>query len=221
MSKLITPQDAVTIVLEQKTTDFSVKFFDTRLQKVSFLGSIASTALGIVLGAIFRATRLEWIGWGALGCITASSLLALLYQAAQITPDLRKLRNPERQSSGPLAKAFNGDMDLIHKLAADFEAHHLSYAKAMYTQMAKHLRERIGLIVGALDKVGVIPLAITGYLSYAKAISDGINFGSYEWLAISFVGLYLFAIRLSSTAQWMEHVAEIYAHAHTLKMHRK
>lgn len=83
--------------------------------------------------------------------------------------------------------------------------------------MAKHLRERIGLLVGALDKVGIVPVAVTAYLSYAKAVKDGISFGTYEWVGIAFVSLYIFAIRMSATAQWMEHVAELYDHAHTAR----
>jgi len=218
MTQIITPKDAIAVVLATKTKDFRLQLYETSTQKLSFLGSIASIVLGTIAGLCFRFTRIEWLGWVALVSIASSSFLALIYQIAQLIPEVRKLKNPERETSSPLVEAFNSDMDLIHYLASSFEAHHLSYARAMYSSMAKHIRERIGLLVGALDKVGIIPIAVTAYLSYAKAMKDGINFGPYEWVGISFVCLYILAIRMSATAQWMEHVAELYGHAYTARV---
>lgn len=220
MNKIITPSDAIAIVLERKTKDFRLKFYETTFQKVSFIGSIASLALGLITGIAFHYLHFEWLGWMALICISIASISAIAYQVAQLIPEVVKLKNPEREISSPLVEAFNDDMDLIHQLSMSFESHHLSYAKVMYANMARQIRERIGLLVGALDKIGIIPVAVTTYLSYAKAIKDGLTFGPYEWFEISFVCLYLLAIRMTATAQWMEHVAELYAHAHTVRSNR-
>lgn len=191
MAQIITPKDAITIVLASKTKDFRLRLYETPTQKFTFVGSLASIVVGIVTGLSFRYTRQEWLGWIALISIAFSSFLALAYQVAQLIPELTKLKNPERETSSPLVEMFNSDMDLIHYLSSSFEAHHLSYARAMYSSMAKHIRERIGLLVGALDKVGIVPVAVTAYLSYAKAMKDGISFGPYEWVGISFVCLYI------------------------------
>lgn len=220
MNKIITPSDAVTLVLERKTKDFRLKLYETSLQKISFIGAIASLIFGLITGVSFRYFRFEWLGWAALICISIASVGAMAYQVAQLIPEVIKLKNPEREVSSPLVEAFNDDMDLIHELSISFEPHHLSYAKAMYTNMARQIRERIGLLVGALDKIGAIPVVVTTYLSYAKAIKDGLTFGPYEWIGISFVFLYLMAIRMTATAQWMEHVAELYAHAHAVRSNR-
>lgn len=221
MRKIITPSDAVEIVLEQKTADFRLKLYETSFQKISFIVSVSSLVLGFLSGVCFRFWRIEWFGWSALVFISIASIGAMAYQVAQIIPEMIKLKNPEREVSSPLVKVFNDDMDLIHQLATSFEAHHLSYARAMYSNMARQIRERIGLLVGALDKIGIIPIAVTTYLSYAKAIKDGLTFGPFEWIGISFVCLYLLAIRLTATAQWMEHVAEIYAHAYKIQSNQR
>jgi len=220
MNKVLTPKDAVRLVLERKTKDFRLQFYETTFQELSFKGSIFSLGLGIITGISFRYSHIVWIGWLALICISIASIGAIAYQIAQIIPEATKLRNPERESSSSLVNSFNDDMDLIHQLSVNFELHHLSYAKGMYTNMARHMRERIGLLVGALDKIGVIPVAATTYFSYAKAIKDGLAFGPYEWIGIVFICLYLMAIRMTATAQWMEHVAEIYAHAQTIRSTR-
>jgi hypothetical protein len=220
MRKIITPSDAVEIVLDRKTADFRLKLYETRFQRISFVGSALSLALSLLAGMCFHFFQIEWLGWTALICVSLASVAAMGYQVAQIIPDMTKMKNPEREISSPLVKAFNDDMDLIHQLATSFEAHHLSYARAMYSSMASQIRERIGLLVGALSKIGIIPIIVTTYLSYAKTIKDGLTFGPYEWIGISFVCLYILAIRLTATAQWMEHVAEIYSHAYTVRSDR-
>jgi hypothetical protein len=218
--EIFTPSNSIKIVLDRKTTDFRLTLYETRVQKICFIGSASSLTLGFVGGIVFRIWNIDWLGWISLLAISAASVLAMAYQAAQIIPEVRKLKNPERDISDSLVSVFNDDMDLIHHLSSSFEPHHLSYAKAMYNNMARQLRERIGLLVGALDKIGVIPIVITAYISYSKAIKDGISFGPFEWIGISFVLLYLFAIRMTSTAQWMERVAEIYAHAYMIRVNR-
>ena len=220
MANIITPRDAITLVLECKTKDFRLQFYETVFQKISFIGSIGALALGMLTGIFFRYLHTEWLGWTALVSVSAAAVGAMTYQIAQLIPELMKLRNPEREISNPLVSTFNSDMDLIHQLATSFEHHHLSYAKVMYTNMARQMRERIGLLVGALDKIGIIPVAVTTYLSYAKAVKDGLNFGPYEWIGIAFICLYLLAIRMASAAQWMEHIAELYAHALSVKPSR-
>jgi hypothetical protein len=217
MIQIITPKDAITVVLACKTKNFRFKFYETPIQRITFFGSIVFIVIGIITGLCFRYMRLEWLGWLALVCVASSSVLAVAYQVAQMVPEIVKLKNPERETSNSLVEVFNTDMDLIHQLSTSFEPQHLSYARAMYSNMAKHIRERIGLLVGALDKIGIVPVAVTAYLSYAKAMKDGISFGPYEWIGISFVCLYLLAIRMTSTAQWMEHIAELYAHAYTVR----
>jgi len=221
MNKIITPSDAITLVLERKTKDFRLQFYETTFQKVSFFGSIGSLGLGVLAGCYFRYfQKIEQVGWIALFGISIASIGAIAYQIALAVPEVSKLKNPEREVSSPLVEAFNDDMDLIYQLSISFEPHHLSYAKAMYASMAKQARERIGLLVGALDKVGLIPVAATTYLSIAKAIKDGLDFGPYQWVVVAFVCLYFLAIRMTATAQWMEHVAELYAHAHTVRSSR-
>lgn len=218
MNAIITPSAVVEIVLQRKTNDFRLRFYETFTQKLTFLGTVALMTAAVCAGIVFMLSRIEWIGRMMLICSAASSLGAMLYQIAQLIPEFRKMRNPEREFSSPLVKTFNDDLDLIHELASSFELHHLSYAKAMYGHMAKQIRERIGLLVGALDKVGLIPVAVTAYLSYTKAVKEGISFGPYEMTAIAFAFLYLLAIRLTATAQWMEHVSEIYSHAYARRL---
>ncbi|MBU3624752.1 hypothetical protein ICN48_00665 [Polynucleobacter sp. JS-Safj-400b-B2] len=222
MQQIITPRNAITLVLTAKSKDFRLKLYETTFQMVCFIGAIGLLSLGSIVGVIFRnIPSCKPLGWVALILISLSSIAAMAYNISQLIPDVAKLKNPEKEASSPLLKDFNDDMDLINGLAKSFETHHLSYAKVMYANMARQMRERIGLLVGSLDKVGLIPIFLTAYLSYAKAIKEGIAFGPVEWISIALVLLYLFAIRMVSTAQWMESISEIYDHAIMIKTSSK
>jgi hypothetical protein len=211
---IITPKNAIELVLARKTSDFRFRPYETAVQKWLFL----SAAIAALLSVAAASTAPLWTGQigvaGALVLLLLSVILVAAHQVAIMLPEFRKLRNVEKEISNPLLTEFNDDMDLIGELATSCELHHLSFAKASYLRMARQLRERIAILVGAIDKVGVIPLAITGYLSYSKARKEALlSFGGIEWVSVAFIFLYLFAIRMSSTAQWMEKIAELYEHA--------
>ncbi len=219
---LITPKNAIAIVLAQKTKDASFCPYETVLQKFLFWLAIGS----LVIGAVFAMATYIWsrklIVLIALIAVLVSMLFALAYQVALALPTFIKLRNIEKEISTPLLQSFDPDMDLINELAQTYEPHHLSYANTIYALMAKQLRERIAILVGALDKVGIIPIAITGYISFAKAQQEKLfQFGGIEWVLVSFIFLYLIAIRMTATAQWMEQISEIYKQAVSLKTHEK
>lgn len=219
---LITPQNAIHIVLARKTKDASFKPYETRFQKWTFLMAAWLLGMGALAAAINYCLKNPFVALAGLFALLLSTIVAAVYQIASVVPDLLKLRNVEREISSPLLKQFNEDMDLINELSRTCEMHHLDYAKECYSLMARQLRERISLLVGAMEKVGIIPLAATAYLSFAKAQKDGfVVFGGVEWAFAAFAFLYLLALRLSSTAQWMELIAQLYAQAISVKARRE
>lgn len=224
MSMIITPESAIKLIISCKTQDFNlnIKLYDTRLQKWLFWLSATGNMFAIIGGVINLHYKNEVIALIAIICLFIAAIMMLMYQIASILPELGKFKNMERSVSNPLLAAFNEDIELMNELANTYELHHLSYAKVSYGMMAKQLRERISILVGAIDKVGVIPFLITGYISYANAQKQRLlQFDSPEWIGVALVALYLLAIRLTKTAQWMENVAEIYAHAIMLKSNGK
>jgi hypothetical protein len=219
---LITPQNAIEIVLAKKTTDVQLKLYETALQKWLFISAAGSLLIGAILAIILIFWKHPYLLIAVLSFLLVSMLLALTYQIAVTLPDFANFRNIERGISTPLLSEFNSDIDLINELAENCEAHHLNFAKTNYSRMAKQLRERISILVGALDKVGIIPLAVTAYLAYIKIKEEKLSaFDGMDWLLIALIFLYLFAVRMTSAAQWMEKVSEIFDHASTLKTKRE
>jgi hypothetical protein len=218
---LITPKNAIEIVLETKTKNATFRLYETLTQKRLFWLSVGCLCAGAFFALVTYAWKNQYVAATAFIFCGSSALLAMAYQIASLVPELLKLRNVEREISSPFLAEFNNDLDLIHELTQTCEIHHLQYAKQNFERMARQLRERIGILVGALDKVGLIPIATTAYFAYLKTQKEGlVAFGGIEWVFVSFVFLYLFAARMTSTAQWMEKVSEIYEQAIALKSKR-
>lgn len=219
---LITPKTTVEIVLAAKTKDAQFRPYETTTQKWLFLFSVGSLGIGVFLALVAYAWKHEYVVAGALISVLASSILAMAYQIATVIPEFMKLRNIERAISSQLLSEFNNDIDLISQLSQTCEIHHMNFARANFMLMAKQLRERIGLLVGALEKVGFIPLAITAYFTFLKMQKEGlVPFGGIEWVFTAFAFLFILAVRMTGVAQWMEKISEIYEQAIALKSQRE
>lgn len=202
----------------RKTQAAKFQLYDNRFQKWLFLVASTFLLLGAVLGLAAYCWHQQYVALVALILLALASLLGLAYQVASAVPEFLKLKNAERETSTPLAAAFNDDMDLITELSRDFASHHLRYARDSFSLMGNQLRSRISLLVGAIDKVGIIPIAITAYISWGKAMKDGlVVFTGIEWIFAAFIFLYLFALRMCSVAQWMDRISLLYGEAFAAK----
>lgn len=220
--EIITPKSAVEIVLSRKTKNAKFRPYETTTQKLLFWLAIGGLGTAILLALVTYVWKNEYVIAAALILVLISSFLGMGYQIASIIPEFIKLRNIEREISTPFLAKFNNDIDLINELSQTCEIHHLQYARASFSRMAKQLRERIGILVGALDKVGLIPLVITAYFAFLKAQKEGlVVFGGIDWIFTAFAFLYLLAVRMTRTAQWMEKISEIYEQAISLKSKRE
>jgi len=216
---LITPANAIELVLSRKTKSASFKPYETTIQKWCLILAIILFSAGMLFALTTYFVNYKHLKLAALLSILVAEVFGIAYQIATIVPELLMIRNIERAMSNPLMDEFNNDLDLINQLAQTFDIHHLSFAKTNFTLMAKQLRERIGILVGALEKVGLIPIATTAYFAFLKFKKAGIEpFNGIDWVFAGFVFLYIFSVRMAGTAQWMERVSNIYDQAIALKL---
>jgi p-aminobenzoyl-glutamate transporter AbgT len=74
-------------------------------------------------------------------------------------------------------------------------------------------------MVGVIDKVGLLPLAITAYFAYRKILSDHhkvLMVGSVDWtwaLLVFVVTMYLGAIHYTSVNQQLDSLGLVLKHA--------
>lgn len=217
MTMLITPRTALEIVLAKKAKDKKSRPYETRIQKIFFFGVLFTLIVGVgaaIASMFWQPSSFPEI---AVIAIFLATLLVIGYQITSISPELKKFRNLEREFSSPFVNQFNDDLDLINEVASLSKPHHLIFIENSFRLRAKQLRERIAILVGALDKVGVIPLALTAYLSMHQFYKkEGILVGGIEWLSVALVVLYLVALRMTEVAQWLERTAEIFAQANAI-----
>ena len=83
----------------------------------------------------------------------------------------------------------------------------LEYARDSLALAAEQVRGRVSMLIGTLEKVGIIPLAVTGYLTAKKLLSDQtIQFFGIEWIFAFFIALYLLAIYMLSAAHQIDRI---------------
>lgn len=213
-SSIVTPKNAIERVLTQKLQATKFHFYENRLQKYLFVLAVLFLVLGAAIGAAAYFSHQKYVALLALVFLAVSMTFSALYQLSSAIPEFVKFRNAEREITAPLVKNFDDDMDLISGLSRDFSPQHLHYAREKFSLMANQLRSRIALLVGAIDKVGVVPIAVAAYISGARAIKDGLPvFTGVEWILVALICLYLFALRMCAVAQWLDLISLLYAEA--------
>jgi hypothetical protein len=143
--------------------------FANRPQRWSFGGMVgAFVLLGLFAGLFSLAPwpQPKWVWWARLAIL--SSLLCYACMAvntvATTIGDLRRVLPPERVLD-PVMAAFPEELTLIARLYHTYEPRTLAYALDRLTLETTGIRARVTVLVGALDKVGLFPLAIGAYVS--------------------------------------------------------
>lgn len=217
MQTIITPRHIVESLCASEGRSRSFWPWSNAVEKWLFLMASGSFILGFLSALTTRTLEID-LRWWALGFLVASQVLAVVYQLCAMARAIRILSNPTQSISGPAADRFDKDVETITQLAATFDQHHLDYARDLLSQLVVQLRVRIGFMIGAIDKVGILPSAIAGYI-YVKEILKSPDFSSsgIEWAFLGLSGFYILAVALLIVSQRIEHASLIAAHAATKK----
>lgn len=213
---IITPKDILDSIIEGETKPLSLKPWENNIQFVLFVVSVGSLAGGFLAVAAIQIWRENWLGYTALILLVVAMVGSVVFQLAIAFPVLRMLRHSEKSLSTPATQRFNYDIERITSLAKDFEQHHLDYARDRLALISEQLRSRISFLVGAIEKVGVLPLAVTGYFSAKNILADPkMTVAGIEWAFVALIALYLMAIHLLLVSQQLERLVLIVKHAAT------
>lgn len=211
---IVTPKDILASVLEGETKPLSLKPWENQTQCVLFSVSAGALILGFLCAAATHIWPEKWLGYTSLISLVIAMAGSAIYQLAVVFPMLKMLRHSEQSLSTPATERFNNDIDRISSLARDFEKHHLEYARDRLSLIADQLRNRISFLVGAIEKVGILPLAVTGYLSAEKVLADPkLASSGIEWAFGALIALYLMAIHLLVVSQQLDRLVLIVRHA--------
>jgi hypothetical protein len=174
MTEILTAKSILEDLLRHVPRPPSVNPLATPVGKWLFW--VAVVALGwfvmVVVLAHIGVTR-PWLAISAqVSVLMAAGIAILLPWTVLGRFLLTYLRHPERAALAPVMESFNAELDLIYQLVHTYEPHQLEYAHDRVTLLIGQIRTWTGIVIGALEKVGVLPLAVAGYLSLQKLRTD-------------------------------------------------
>ena len=187
--------DEVTLIFES-IIKHSSNFKQRRKSKVERLqswfillmfGSFALAILGALSTYIWDYQLLVDFSWLM---VLISQFSAVLGQIGFIAEILIFVRNPFKTYIDSHLERFSDQNELAKKLTI-YELESLRYAASCFELEARQTTERVGVIIGSVSKLGLIPLFISGlYMAYQ--VSEDPDWRSnVDWLVYTVTGLYI------------------------------
>jgi hypothetical protein len=132
----------------------------------------------------------------------------ILSPFAVIVPKLfRYFRHRERAELEPVLDSFDKELAIISHLASTYERHDLEYAHERVALEAAQGRSWNALFVGALDKIGIIPLLVAAYISWQKLRAEQplvlSDLAGLEWSVMVTLG-FVFLLSMSQYGTYLQ-----------------
>jgi hypothetical protein len=128
------------------------------------------------------------------------------------------VRHPERAALEHVLVTFDKERDLVTHLAHNYEQHDLEYAQERIALETGRVRSWNALLLGGLDKLGIVPLAVIAYISWQKLhveqplIFSGVPGG--EWVIGAVLGFfYLLSMQQFLTCLELDRFCLVLKHA--------
>jgi hypothetical protein len=219
MTEIITPKHILQEVMRSVLYAPPFKPFQNRTEQVMLYVAIATLVLSVLTALVFLITAWPWWGIAALIFLSFSEVSILVSFVASVVTVVRTGFPPERGWVDSVVASFDTELDVITQLQI-FEKHHLEYALDRMALMVKQFRARTALVMGALDKIGIVPLAVTAYFSLRELLAKSSStpadrpllWGIGVALVLIYVmGLYVFqrAERLDDLCLVLKHAVEV------------
>ena len=143
-----------------------VKRVRSRWQKLFFWMAVGTVlCMGIFLFLFTSVTwpQPQWL-WRAR--LTMLSVVIFVLSCGMVLfIDIPTEFRLEQTEFPRLVAAFDEELGLIAHLARTYERHDLEYALDRMSLVVTQFRSTVAVTIGALEKVGILPLVIAGYFS--------------------------------------------------------
>ena len=140
-------------------------------------------------------------GWLCLIAV----VLFILYTLAAFLWNVRFIATPTKSYFADLTKRIESEEKLINELALE-NPHQLGELLTRLRFERERLASRIGFLVGAIDKLGIIPAVVALYLTYAKTLDDA-NLAKVPYPLLGFItGIYIGCFLVKHIIDRIEHI---------------
>jgi len=169
--------------------------YQNNFQKYTFWGMVGFFVLALLIAISTKIIGpFSWQKIVALLLVAFSQISALLYQLSFIFQGFKVFQEPTRYFLEPISKSSAKDYELATSLIR-FDDSQLVYAKKRLNLESEQMKNRVGILVGAIDKVGIFPVAVTWGLAAYKYFYDGsLVFSQVDWLVYGLMGIYILAV---------------------------
>lgn len=199
---------------QSRQIDIVSFFCGNFLEKICIVG-VQLSILGVCfLGLGHYITHSKSLAFLAMFSLVALNAFAMVYIVSVMAVPIKKLSRPKRSLLVVVVDEFEADLTQAKFFAKNFESEHLRLAQERLRINRAQLLERVKWLVGAVESVGLLPLAITAYFALKKLETENlsVDFFAVYLLSLAVVMFYIFAVIVWRIAQDFER------HEHTLNM---
>jgi len=182
-----------------KTTVLSL-FYETQLQKILFILILISFSISTIF-AFFESTKI----YSFLFAIILIILLVFFTIAYSITT-LKFFYSPIREYVDVLKSRIYKENKLIEELSKK-NINDLKIIKEWVEIEIGRIENHINFLVGAIEKLGVIPSVVTLYFAYERYITNKSTYTMYLFFIITMV--YIVVIIAKMITNWLSTVHRI------------
>ncbi len=206
----------------QKEKKEKFTLIDNPLQELCVYGGCTIFLISVVLYItgkieIFSDTTNSLLNLISLCLFVGTEFLMILYQWSTLLPDILKtLKSPMHTFLVDSSRNIEHMNELATRLSI-YNKEDLELAENLIKIESQHLKKRIGLLVGALETVGIIPLVVTtGISAYGILIDKKIPY--IEVIAYTLFGFYIFMLYCNLFSHRLDKLALIVNHSLKFKL---
>ena len=193
----------------------------SRRQMLSATLGFVLAVLGLGLFAIYERYSNEawlvWVSMVALGGGTAWSVIFAVFGGREL---LQMLKRFEIDALTGAEARIAGRYRLAQRIGAEFDAKQISFAKAYLQAGCQDVRSRIGMGIGALEKIGLLPVGASTLVALAKMYESSPFATLWCIGALVLLLFYLGAMRILGATQTIERLVLVLSHAEAYAVER-
>ncbi|MEZ9627862.1 hypothetical protein [Aliivibrio fischeri] len=154
-----------------------------KAESIPFIVAIISLVIGLI------ASLLNYINEAFIAYIVCFLSLSL-YSVSSALSTFLYIFGAKRQVLEEIKMCFKQDREIV-KFLSIFQSSDLELVKSLFEKRVTFLVNRVGFLVGVIDKLGLVPALIMIYFSYAKLSSTSEGVFSQALFVGFIAGLYL------------------------------
>lgn len=179
---------------------------------LGFLLALLGLGLFVTYERYWKEAWLVWASMAALGGGTIGSVIFTVFGTREILQGLKRFEiDALTEAEVRIAARFR----LAQRIGAEFDAKQIKFAKAYLQAGCNDVRSRIGMGVGALEKIGLLPLGASTLVALAKMYESSPVATFWCIGALVLLLFYLGAMRILGATQTIERLVLVLSHAET------